>query len=182
MGSNQTPRRTHEQIMTQQVGAETLLYDERRHMAFCLNPTSSLVWQLSDGEHTVAQIAATASLELNTPLSEDLVLFALDQLRRDGLIEPCAQVTAAPPISRRTLLQRLGVGGAMLLPAVSAIVAPTAAQAYSGCFDCSVSPSAQSARARASKRSQQLNSTPNSNNGLLSPFAEPETLPGAPPE
>ena len=33
----------------------------------------------------------------------------------------------------------------MLLPAVAAIVAPTAAQAYSGCVDCSDS---QAARAR----------------------------------
>jgi len=181
MGNHHTPSRTHNQIATQQVGAETLLYDQRRHMAFCLNRSSALVWQLCDGQRTVAQIAAAASLELNAPLSEDLVLFALDQLRTDGLIEPCAQPAPAPPMSRRTLLHRLGAGGAMLLPAISSIVAPTAAQAYSGCFDCSVSPAARS-RAQARARSQQLNATPTSKNGLLSPFAEPETLPGTAPE
>jgi coenzyme PQQ synthesis protein D (PqqD) len=182
MGSHETPRRTHEQISIQQVGAETLLYDERRHMAFCLNRTSSLIWRLADGGHTIAQISAAVSLELKTAESEELVLFALDELRRDGLIEPCGRPDAAEPISRRALLQRLGVGGAMLLPVVSAIVAPTAAQAYSGCFDCSVSPATRARAGQARARSQQLNSSPNGNNGLLSPFAEPETLPGTPPE
>ena len=59
-------------------------------------------------------------------------------------------------MSRRVLLQRLGVGGALLVPAVAAIVAPTAAQAYSGCVDCtsSVVPAQSNARKRQLRAEQ----------------------------
>jgi hypothetical protein len=115
------------------------VYDQRRHLAFCLNESSSVIWSLVDGENTIALIQAAASRALKIPVSEDFVLFALGELRRDGLIEP-SEIGRAR-ISRREILQKLGVGGALLLPAIASIVAPTAAQAYSGCVDCSsVSP------------------------------------------
>jgi hypothetical protein len=146
----ETPRRIRQHISIQQIGTETLVYDERRHKAFCLNQSSSVLWRLADGQHSVDEVRVLMSLELNAPVSEDFVLYALDELRRDGLLEPPTNVEAGPPISRRVLLQSLGVGGALLLPAVAAIVAPTAAQAYSGCFDCSDS---QAVRARRQQQS-----------------------------
>jgi hypothetical protein len=145
------PRSVRENVLTQPMGVETLVYDERRHMAFCLNATSSAVWRLADGTRTMAEIAVVASLELGAPVSEELAYFAVEELRSDGLIEITARDegqehsarsgdAAARTVSRRAMLQRLGVGGAMLLPVVAAIVAPTAAQAYDGCVDCLVSP------------------------------------------
>ncbi len=139
MHNPETPRRLQRHVSVQQVGAETLVYDERRHQAFCLNESSSTVWRLADGEHTVAQIRAAAAVELKASVNEEFVLFALEELRRDGLLEPSSATAAAPAISRRVMLRRLGVGGALLVPAVAAIVAPTAVQAYSGCVDCTSS-------------------------------------------
>lgn len=141
------PRRIREQLSIQQIGTETLIYDERRHLAFCLNQCSSVIWRLADGEHSIAQISRAASLQLKTAVSEELVLFALNELRNDALLEPAPTPELVQPISRRAMLQRLGAGGALLLPTISAIVAPTAAQAYSGCVDCS-----NSLRARARRR------------------------------
>src|ERR1700678_3939382 len=132
MNSQDTPRNIQYDLSIQQGGTETLVYDERRHKAFCLNEISSVLWRLADGERTAAQMSAAASLQLKAPVTEELVLVAIEELRRDGLIEPSPTPEAAPTISRRDLLQRLGVGGAMLLPVIAAIVAPTAAQAYSG--------------------------------------------------
>jgi hypothetical protein len=136
MENQGTPRSIRQGISVQQIGTETLLYDERRHLAFCLNESSSVIWRLADGEHTIALIREAASAELKTQLSEDFVLYALGELRKDGLVEP-SEVEGRATISRRAALQKLGVGGALLLPAIASIVAPTAAQAYSGCFDCS---------------------------------------------
>jgi hypothetical protein len=138
MKGQQRPRSVRQQILMQRIGAELLLYDEARHMAFCLNATSRAVWSAADGERTVAQICEAASAELGQGVSEDLVYFAMAELRRDGLMETAALdlSDALPAISRRQMLQRLGVGGAMLLPVVAAIVAPKAAEAYSGCVDC----------------------------------------------
>jgi hypothetical protein len=149
MKSRQRPRSIRQDIAVQQVGTEILLYDERRHMAFCLNESSAAIWKLADGERTVEAICDAASLQLKAPLSEEFVLFALEQLREDGLLEPELLPEAESAISRRALLKTLGVSGALLLPMVAAIVAPPAAAAYNGCVDCS---SSQAARARRAQR------------------------------
>jgi hypothetical protein len=133
------------------------VYHEGRHEAFCLNESSSVIWKLANGERTVAQIGSEASIQLKTPVSEDLVVYAIGELREDGLIEPSPTGHIGPAISRRAVLQRLGVGGAMLLPVVAAIVAPTAAQAYSGCFDCT---SSQAVRTKRKQRAAKPAVTP----------------------
>ena len=180
------PRSIQPRVSTQRVGSETLVYDPGRHMAFCLNRSSSVVWTLADGERTVAEIGAAASLELGTSVSEEFVFFALEQLRGDGLIEPPETAKTRPTISRRTLLRQLGAGSALLLPVVAAIVAPTAAQAYSGCVDCSAAPASRSAQRAARARRQSLGSSgglgPVSNNGSLgtfSPYSAPSIGPPA---
>jgi hypothetical protein len=153
MKSPEAPRSIRQEISVQRIGTETLVYDERRHRAYCLNESSSLIWTLADGERTVAEIRESTSVELKTPVSEELVLYALAELRRDGLMEPSTLPEAGPAISRRAMLQRLGAGGVLLLPAIASIVAPTAAQAYSGCVDCSSAASNRAARARRLQQS-----------------------------
>jgi hypothetical protein len=148
MTNHDAPCRIREHISIQQIGAETLIYDEQRHKAFCLNESSSVIWMLANGENSIAQIGQIASAKLKVAVSEELALFALGELRRDGLIQTTSSAEAAPAISRRALLQRLGVGGALLLPVVAAIVAPTAAQAYSGCFDCSAGQATKARKGR----------------------------------
>jgi Coenzyme PQQ synthesis protein D (PqqD) len=133
------PRGIQEHISTQQVGQELLVYDETRHKAFCLNGTSAAVWQMCDGMHNVEQIASAVTLQLAAPVREEIVLFALAELRADGLLEPAPLPAPLPALSRRQLMRKLGAGAAMLLPAVAAVMAPKAAEAYSGCLDCDVS-------------------------------------------
>ena len=152
MNDRVAPRRIQESVSIQQIGTESLVYDERRHKAFCLNESSSVIWQLADGERTIAEISAAASLQLKTPVSEDLVLFAIDELRRDGLIESSSVDEPAPALSRRAMLRRLGVSGALLLPMIAAVLAPTAAQAYNGCVDCSSSPASKARRSAGRRR------------------------------
>jgi hypothetical protein len=165
------PRSMQQHISVQQVGAETLLYDERRHQAFCLNETCSVIWRLADGERTIAEISAAASIQVKVPVNDDFVRFAIEELRRDGLMESSEVAEAGHSLSRRTMLQRLGVGSALLLPTIAAIVAPTAAQAYSGCVDCSSqSSSIRLARARTQKPGNATTSGPLSG-GLESPSA-----------
>ena len=135
MNTDETPRSLKRHISIQQIGRETLVYDELRHKAFCLNESSSLIWRLADGEHTVAQMKEAASSELKMEVSEEFVCFALEQLQRDGLIES-PSIAAGPAVSRRAVLRTLGVSGALLLPMIAAVMAPPAAQAYNGCVDC----------------------------------------------
>jgi len=121
------PRRLSQELSIQCVGDETLIYDERRHVAFCLNQVSSAVWTHCDGAQSVAQIAAALRSELAQPVTEEI--------EENGLLEPDtdspseAGLAAHGPISRRSLMATLGAGAMMMLPApaIAAVVAPKAA-------------------------------------------------------
>jgi hypothetical protein len=121
------PRRVQgDRITVQEVDTETLVYDERTHKAWCLNRSSACVWRLCDGQNTVAEIAAVASAELESAVTEDLVLLTLEELRKKGLVESGAAEILPQGISRRQMMGRIGLAAAALLPVVAALTAPPA--------------------------------------------------------
>jgi hypothetical protein len=129
------PEKRRDDLVTQHVGAETLLYDEATHQAYCLNATAAAVWAACDGVRGVKAVAAAATVALEHPVSEELVEFALVELRRDGLLEARILTESVVFPSRREMLKKLGAG-AVLLPSIAMIRAPMAAQIYNGCADC----------------------------------------------
>ena len=149
-----SPLRVETNTSVQQVGDETLVYDHTRHKAFCLNRTSSAIWRRCDGAHTPAEIAAAITLELAEPIAEDLVIFALDQLQQDGLLDT-APAPPIPLLSRRDLVEKLGIRALVLLPAVAAVLVPKAAQALSGGVYGSQPTQGAQARARRSLLDEQ---------------------------
>jgi len=127
MQSTLLPRRVpSDRIIVREIDSETLLYDERTHKAWCLNVSSACIWRLCDGNHTVKQIAETASEELGDSISEDIVLVALAELREKELVEEMSPVVLPDVISRRRMISRAGLAAAALLPVIAAITAPTA--------------------------------------------------------
>jgi hypothetical protein len=178
MHNPHAPRSIQRDILVQVVGEETVLYDEVRKEAFCLNETSSVVWQLADGQKTVAQIGELLSVRFQIEISQSLVLFALQELRKRGLLEQPLLIETTHVVSRRSLLRALGPCSALLIPSIAAIVAPTAAQAYNGCVDCPSSSATQAARANqlARIRRQQLNAS-----GIVSPTTNSFRLSPSPP-
>ncbi len=151
------PRARTEGIVVRELTDETLVYDLARHKAMCLNQTASLVWKSCDGQTDVARIAGRLRAELPGPdvLREGVVWLALEMLGRENLLQervkrptpaaPSATTssnTTHPPhtartttgMSRRDLMRVLGVAAAVSLPLVTAIVAPTVAQAAASCI------------------------------------------------
>ncbi len=139
MNQHSLPVRLNQDLAIQQVADDTLVYDERRHLAFCLNRIAAAVWNECDGSQTTAQIAEKLSLLLAHPVSAETVDLAIAQLAHDGLFEasslPVVPQVDLASISRRSLMARAGAGAVLLLPVVAAIAAPQAAQAYSGGVD-----------------------------------------------
>jgi hypothetical protein len=135
MNERYIPNRLTQDLAIQQVGDETLVYDERRHMAFCLNRVAAAVWQECNGELDASQIADRLTVKLAHPISREVVDFALAQLSRDGLLQIPAAPAPVAALSRRSLMARAGAGAVMMLPVVAAIMAPRAAQAYNGGVD-----------------------------------------------
>ena len=121
------PRRINrDQIAVQAIGEETLVYDERHHQAWSLNSSAACIWHLCDGQKTIEQIAAAAADELRVPVTADIVLLNLAELRDKDLLE----IDTVPPlpeaVTRRQMIGRAGIAAAALFPVVASILAPPA--------------------------------------------------------
>lgn len=118
-------------LIVKEIDGELVMYDEVNDKAHQLNQTASVVWKHCDGESTVSQIARKLGAETDLAADDEIVQLAIAELRDAGLLEAGAPSFA---ISRRSLIRRLGLaaGTALLLPAVTSIVAPTPAMALSG--------------------------------------------------
>jgi hypothetical protein len=124
------PRARQNDILVEQVGDETIVYDGERHEAHSLNRSASIVWQHSDGEHSVPQLAEVLGTEMGIEPDDSLVEYALDRLANAHLLEGAA----IKSVSRRDAVRRLTLAGAaaVALPVVLSMVAPTEAMAASG--------------------------------------------------
>lgn len=124
------PRARQARLVVQDLPDELLIYDLDRHRAYCLNRTAALIWRSCDGRRTIKDVARALGVESDLPVDEKLILFALRQLKRAHLLEEQAELPAIKEgLSRRELTRRLGFAAAALVPLITSIVAPTAAQA-----------------------------------------------------
>jgi len=126
--------RSRQGLVVTELDGELLVYDQESQKAFCLNASSAAIWRMCDGRTTLAEIAERAGRELGVPVDETFVTYALDRLRKDGLLEADFRTPAeAAAVSRVELIRRIGrvgMAAAIAVPLVTAVVAPTAAKAY----------------------------------------------------
>ncbi len=126
------PKARKENLVVQESEGEVLIFDLDKNKAFCLNETSTLVWQLCDGNNSVSEISESISRKLNSPVNEDFVWLALDQLKKEKLIVNGEEVVSNfAGMSRREVIKKVGLGTMIALPLVSSLVAPTAVSAQS---------------------------------------------------
>lgn len=125
------PQARRSGLIIQEVDSEILIYDQNTNKAHCLNQTAAKVWKYCDGETTLAEACTALSCELETPVDEKLVWYAVDQFSKDNLldkdIEPPAFIIAG--MNRRQLVRTLGLAAVVAVPLVTSIVAPTPVQA-----------------------------------------------------
>jgi Coenzyme PQQ synthesis protein D (PqqD) len=122
-------QRTHD-LVVHDLPDEVLVYDRRTDQAHCLNHTAALVWRACDGASTTNEIARKLTAKLDRPISEDLVLLALDQLDKFQLLETSTfSGVRLAALTRRQMVRTLGIAAAVAVPLVTSIIAPTPAQA-----------------------------------------------------
>lgn len=129
---NNSPLARKSDLVIQESGDELLIYDLKTNKAFCLNETSALVWQLSDGTNSIKDIALRMTEKMKAPISGDFVLIATEQLNRDGLLDGSAAF--ADPfedVSRREMIRKVGFASVVALPIVSSTIAPSATNSQS---------------------------------------------------
>jgi hypothetical protein len=115
-----------DRITMRSIEAELLIYDESTHRAWCLNPSSACIWQLCDGRNTMGEIAARAANELGHAVNEELVLFTLQELQEEGLLQGAIVEAVPRGASRREMIGKMGLAAAALLPVIAAVTAPPA--------------------------------------------------------
>jgi Coenzyme PQQ synthesis protein D (PqqD) len=129
------PEARKQGIISKEADDELLVYDLKRDLAHCLNPSAAAVWKLSDGRTSVNQISQILSKQTGHASDESIVWLALSELRRAHLLEEdgSAQLNIATMfgMTRREAIRRIGVGAAIVLPVVISITAPTPAEAGS---------------------------------------------------
>ena len=117
-------------LLTRELKDELLVYARDEHRAHCLNQTAATVFKNADGTRTVADLARLLAPQGDRAESEAVVAEALARLAEAGLLEG-GETPAG--WSRREVVRRVGIGAAVLLPAVASIVVPTPAEAAATC-------------------------------------------------
>lgn len=114
-------------LVVQLFDDETLIYDLSVSKAFCLNENAARIFKACEEGKTFEDLKKTAEF------SDDVIFFALDELKRFDLIEDYED-SASPfhNLSRRDVIKKIGFSSMVALPAIYALIAPTAVQAQSG--------------------------------------------------
>lgn len=74
-------------LLVEEETGELFIHDLRNANAICLNPTSAYVWKKCDGRKESREIALEMQKELGVPVSEQVVLYAIDRLSSECLLE-----------------------------------------------------------------------------------------------
>ena len=174
-------------IVTQELENEILVYDLSTNKAFCLNETSGAIWLKCDGSRSLSQIANELRSEANSSIDVGFVSLAIEQFRKDDLLENESEFSNLfEGLSRREVIRKVGLTSLVALPLVSSLVAPNAIHAQSvacgGACQCP-NPTVNFCSPAAGGGTLDCNTLPNSPTGLCRcrlPFGAPAsgTSPG----
>ena len=81
------PRARRNQLVRKELGGEMLVYDQNSDEAHCLNATAARVWAHCDGRTTIAEMVRLLEDEMKTPVADEVVWFALEQLGKSQLLQ-----------------------------------------------------------------------------------------------
>jgi Coenzyme PQQ synthesis protein D (PqqD) len=126
------PKTRNENIVLREFDNEVLIYDLIINKAYSLNETSTMIWQLCDGTHSIAEISQILSQQSNQSISEDLIWLALEGFKKENLLEQVEEIEINfNGLSRRQIIKKVGLASMVMLPVISSVVSPTAANAAS---------------------------------------------------
>jgi len=134
------PSARSKDLIIEELADEVLVYDLSTDKAHCLNRMSALIWKNCDGTTSESELAVILQRELGTPTSTQVVKLGLEELAGHGLLQEDVVASPGERLSRRRLIQNLGLSAAMALPLIMSISAPAAAGAGSTTNPCVANP------------------------------------------
>lgn len=132
VSGSSAPLARRQQLIINETTQHIIVYDERSNHIHQLNATSAAVWRHCDGLHSVTDLQRLVSLDLGERVPMGSITLALAQLSDANLLE-IPWVAASPPQrqSRRSLLRKTVITGAIAAPTLISISVPHAAAAQS---------------------------------------------------
>jgi hypothetical protein len=112
-------------LLTQEMGEELVVYDHTSQTAHRLNHSAALVFGAADGTRTETQLSAIIEQELGATNGKELLELALQRLQEANLLQE------NQGISRGWKSLLAGAGIALLLPVMETLLAPAAAATVS---------------------------------------------------
>lgn len=130
-GKQTRPLARKQDLITQELPNELLLYDLTNDKAHCLNETAAFVWRHCDGRTTPKEIARSLSQRSGATVDERLVWLAVGQLADNNLLSRRPQLPASfAGLNRREVVRAISLTAVVVaVPLITSIVAPTAAEA-----------------------------------------------------
>ncbi|MGB2751128.1 MAG: PqqD family protein [Pyrinomonadaceae bacterium] len=126
------PKARTENLVIQQVGDETLVYDLTTNKAHCLNETAGFVWNRCTGDRSINEIANAVEVQFGHAVDADFVRLALKQLENESLLTENGFGSIVMP-NRREAIKRIGLASAIVIPIVSSLLAPSRALGSVSC-------------------------------------------------
>lgn len=135
---NKLPSLRTNNIVVQNLDGEVLVYDLTINKAFCLNLTSTLIYQACGQNKSFAEIMCKYEF------TEELIFYALDQFQKNNLLNSEINYNASfEGLTRREVIRKIGLTSMVALPVISSLVAPSAINAASGATCGTIAPEAQ---------------------------------------
>jgi hypothetical protein len=132
MNSSQVPVARKQGLVVQEMPEEVLIYDLDTNKAHCLNKTAAFVWKSCDGNKSVADITKSFESDFGSPVQEDLVWLAIEQLNDKNLLSESLQ-TNFKGQNRREVIKKIGFASVVAIPIVASLTAPSSALASASC-------------------------------------------------
>lgn len=111
-------------IVIQPLEKEIMVYDLIIHQAYCLNDTAARIYQACDGKTSFEE------LRRQYHFTDDIIHLGLDELNKRDLLETKYR-SIFEGMTRREVIKKVGLATAVVLPLITALAAPRAANALS---------------------------------------------------
>jgi len=122
-------RRTN--IFVENLPEEVVLYDKTNHKVHCLSRSAAAVWESCDGTRSADDLAHIVETKAGAPADRKLVLQALEELDKAGLLEiGGGTVMDARFTSRREAVGKIAMAGTALVATI--VASAPAAHASTG--------------------------------------------------
>ena len=135
MKKSLNPVASTKDLVIQELGNETLVYNTSTNQACCLNETAAFVWSNCKGDKTIDDIAFSFEEKFGRRVSPDFVRLAVSRLKdKDLLVE--SGMGTAQMTNRREAIRKIGLATAIAIPVVASLIAPPSAMAQTSSCRC----------------------------------------------